>query len=75
MRFKLKHKKPMANSTPDYFSKHHNLRSGDATLNTDIYADGRFSPKRHTLKNILAYSKALEVSSSESIKNVMVILN
>lgn len=65
----------MANSTPDYFSKHHNLRSGGATLNSDMYAGGMFTPKRNTVKNILAYSKALEVKSSESIKNVMVILN
>lgn len=65
----------MANSTPDYFSKHHNLRSAGATLNSDINAGGMFSPKRNTVKNILAYSKALEVNSSESIKNVMVILN
>lgn len=65
----------MANSTPDHFSKHHNLHSGDAFSNSDMYAGGTFSPKSNTVKNILAYSKALEVKSSESIKNVMVILN
>lgn len=65
----------MAHSTPDYFSKHHNLRSADAHHASATSLSGMFSPKRNTVKNILAYSKALEVKSSESIKNVMVILN
>jgi len=65
----------MANSTSDYFSKHHNLRSGGASVNSLLNSNGMYSPKHNTVKNILAYSKALEVKSSESIKNVMVILN
>lgn len=65
----------MAHSTPDYFSKHHNLRSGGVHAHELNMLGGMYSPKRNTVKNILAYSKALEVQSSESIKNVMVILN
>ncbi|NEN22392.1 hypothetical protein G3O08_02605 [Cryomorpha ignava] len=65
----------MAHSTPNYFSKHHNLRSGDAHSSEPNMLGGMFSPNRNTVKKILAYSKALEVKSSESIKNVMVILN
>lgn len=65
----------MAHSTPDYFSKHHNMRFDDEHLPELNTLDGMYSPNRNTVKNILAYSKALEVKSSESIKNVMVILN
>lgn len=65
----------MAHSTPNYFSKHHNLRFDDSHAAELNMLGGMFSPKRSTVKNILAYSKALEVKSSESIKNVMVILN
>lgn len=65
----------MAHFTPDYFSKHRNLRFGDAHSPELNLLGGMFSPNRNIVKNILAYSKALEVKSSESIKNVMVILN
>ena len=65
----------MAHSTPNYFSKHHNLHSGDAYSSELNMLSGIFSPNRNSVKNILAYSRALEVKSSESIKNVMVILN
>jgi len=65
----------MAHSTPNYFSKHHNWRFGDAHSPELNMHSGMFSPNRNIVKNILAYSKALEVKSSESIKNVMVILN
>lgn len=72
-RFKRK-KKPMRNSTSDYFSKLKNLRSASSSFYL-LPTNGMYSPKRSTVNNILAYSRALEVKSSESGKKVSVILN
>lgn len=60
----------MQNSTSNYSSKFKNLRSAQL-----LPTKGMYSPKHHTIKNILAYSRALEVKSSDSGKKVTVILN
>lgn len=63
----------MQNFTSGYYSNFKNLRPvGSYYL---LPKKGMYSPKRSTVKNILAYSKALEVTSSETGKKVTLILN
>ncbi len=64
----------MAHSTPEFFSKHHNSR--DLHLSgSHLFGNGFHSPKPQSVRNILAYSKALEVKPSESVENITVVLN
>ena len=64
----------MAHFTPEFFSKHHNTRNLQLK-GPHLFGNEFHSPKPQTVRNILAYSKALEVKPSESVENVMVILN
>lgn len=64
----------MAHSTPEFFSKRHNSRNLHQN-EAQLFGNGFHSPKPQSVRNILAYSKALEVKPSESVENVMVVLN
>lgn len=64
----------MAHSTPEFFSKHHNSRNQHLKA-VHLFGSGFHSPKPQTVRNILAYSKALEVKPSESVENVTIVLN
>lgn len=57
----------MANSTPKYFSRNEDL-NGHAV-------DEKYAPKDQTVKNILAYSKALEMKVSRKGEDLGIVLN
>lgn len=65
----------MAHSTPDFFSKHHIARNKSLSDGSYPYSGGMHSPKKQTIRNILAYSKALEVKPSKAVDHVSVVLN
>lgn len=64
----------MAHSTPEFFSKHHNSKSWPAN-EAHLFGNGFHTPRPQTVRNILAYSKALEVKPSDSVENITVVLN
>lgn len=65
----------MAHYTPEFFSKHHANRNILRFGNPHLIDRRSQHPKPQTVRNILAYSKALEVKPSESVEHLMIVLN
>ena len=65
----------MPNFTSESYPTHHPGRNEDRLRDSRFLGAQSHHPKPQTIRNILAYSKALEVKTSRTIESVNVVLN